>query len=146
MSKFKPRNISIWLRAELDTELQKRGDNRTQIITRDLDRLYTSYRRALKEVRLSLAEASLIVDALNGVMMDANSAVLLWAEIADAVQLDGLDKKWTVDGTALVDKLRGLSNIQALAIIDAAERFWARHEQWDLETGVRECFGLDERQ
>ena len=40
------------------------------------------------------------------------------------IQLDGLAKQWEVDGDGLLAKLRALTPTQALAVIDAAERWW----------------------
>lgn len=117
------KTVSIYLR-EVDAEIQARGDNRSHVINRDLERLYALYKRALKEVPLSVQEAWLLVDVLNGSLMDANTARLLWANVEDGCALDGLDKKWEVDGKALAEKLRNLSDFQNMALIDAAEKFW----------------------
>ncbi|MDA8212144.1 MAG: hypothetical protein M0021_09745 [Clostridia bacterium] len=131
---------TIHIRSNLDEQIKSRG-SRSTVISRDLERLYTLYRRALAEVKLTIDEACLIVDALNGSLMDANTARLLWANIADAVSMDGLDEKWSVDGPALVEKLRGLSDIQALAVVDAAERFWqGPYRETDIYEAVEECF------
>lgn len=133
---------SIRLREAVAAEVEARGESRNQTINRDLDRLYALYKRALREVDLSTKEAMLIVDSLNGTMfIDPLSATLLWANIEDSIRLDGLDAKWEVDGAALVTKLRGLTSIQAMAVVDAAERFWADPEK-DIEPWVRECFGI----
>ena len=122
--KKEPRTVSIYLRPELEAEIEARGSNRNHIIHRDLERLYTLYRLALREVKLTLPECWFLVDMLDGSLMDANTAGLLWAEAEDAIALDGLDTKWQVDGKALVKKLKALSHVQALALVDAAERFW----------------------
>ncbi|MDQ7789587.1 MAG: hypothetical protein RDU41_05975 [Clostridia bacterium] len=133
---------SIRLRDTVAAEVEARGESRNQIINRDLDRLYALYKRALREVDLNTKEAMLIVDSLNGtVFTDPLSATLLWANIEDSIRLDDLDAKWDVDGAALATKLRGLTSIQAMAVVDAAERFWADPEK-DIEPWVRECFGI----
>lgn len=140
MSKKEPRTVSIYLRPEMEAELVSRGNNRNHIIHRDLDRLYTLYRRAVKEVPLTYAEACLLVDVLNGALMDANSAHLLWAEIEDGCRLDKIDQRWDIDGKALVEMLRSLSAFHCMALIDAAERFWnLPDEERDLQN-VRELF------
>lgn len=118
-----------------------RGDNRSGIINRDLERLYTMYRRAIREVPLALAEAQLIIDALNGSIFDAQSAPMLWANIEDACKLDGIDDKWGVDGPALVEKLHGLSAFHCMALIDGSERFWSLpNGERDLNADVRKIF------
>lgn len=135
------KTISFYIRSPLEEELDLRGGNRSSIINRDLERLYTLYRRAIREVSLTMAEACLIVDSLNGSIMDANTAQVLWAGIADSIRLDGLDKKWDVDGPALVEKLQGLNVLQAMALVDAAERFWEM-ENVPFEEGVRKVFNV----
>jgi hypothetical protein len=45
-----------------------------------------------------------------------------------------------VDGQALVEKLRSLNEIQALAVVDAAERFWRENPGEDVEGRAREIF------
>ena len=93
----------------------------SQTAQRDLERYYALLRLALPP--FTQAEASLIVDALNGSMLEAHSGHLLWAEIADAVQ-EGLAAKWEVDGAALVDRLRALPPFAQYAVWEAAERWW----------------------
>lgn len=133
--------ISFYIRETVAEELYTRGGNRSAVINRDLERLYTIYKRALKEVPLSASEACLIVDTLNGSLMDAYSARMLWASIEDAINLDGMDKKWEVDGKALVEKLRALNDLQAMALVDAAERFWQECPQGDKGV-VKKFFNL----
>ena len=136
------KTVSFWLRPDLDEGLKTRGGNRSQTINRDLERLYTLYKRALREVVLSVPEAWLLVDVLNGTIHDANSAPLLWGSVEDGCNLDGLDGKWEIDGKALVEKLRNLSSIQALALIDAAERFWEAPDGERNEELLRKVFML----
>lgn len=114
---------SIYLRDSTAKSLAERGSNRSMVVNRDLDRYYALLDRAIKTVDLTLKEAYLIVDCLNGVLMDT-LAPHLWVEIQDAIQIDHVDQKWEVDGPALVAKLRALSETQATAIVDATERYW----------------------
>lgn len=140
---------SIYLHPEVDAQIKQRGGdaqrggNRSMVINRDLERLYVLYDRALKETPLTPAQACLIVDCLNGTMMEARSAGLLWAEIKDGIKYDGLDEKWELDGPALVEHLRSLSVLQGMALIDAAERFWNLPDaERDIGEGVRKCFNI----
>ena len=144
--KKEPRTVSIYLRPALETELEARGDNRNHVIHRDLERLYTLYRLALREMKLTLPEAWFIVDMLNGSLVDAYSAGLLWASAEDACALDGLDKKWQVDGKAFVEKLKALSPVQALALVDAAERFWQANTGSMDDEDIRRFFGVAVRE
>jgi hypothetical protein len=125
---------------ELRPELEARVDvsNSEQsvhlIARRDLERYYNLLSEGLRRVRstdkdynLTEAEASLIVDVLNGSVMDSTGAAMLWHEIEDGVRLDGLDIKWAIDGAVLVSRVRSWGLIDCMAIIDAAERFWGQH-------------------
>lgn len=92
---------------------------------RDLDRYYRMLHLALSSARLRLtvAEASLVVDVLNGTLTEPHTASLLYAEVAEALE-DGVAEKWGVDGPGLVTRLQALTAFEALALADAAERFW----------------------
>ena len=138
----KPKAVSFWMRPELGKEIEERGDNRTLVIHRDLERLYTLYRLALRDVKLTLPEAWFLVDMLNGSLMDAYTAGLIWAEAEDAIALEGLDMKWQVDGKALVKKLKALSRVQALALVDAAERFWQANTGSMGEEDIKRFFRM----
>lgn len=90
---------------------------------RDLERYYDVLALALAQVELTPGEASLIVVALNGTLIDIHAAQMLHYEIADSLD-GGLAEKWEVDGPALVAKARGWSLLTRMAVCDAAERFW----------------------
>lgn len=80
--------------------------------------------RELKGV-FTRPELMLVIDVCNGLMLTPGIAGQhLPANVSDGIALDGLDKKWEIDGKALVAKLRGLSLAQ-LAIIEVwAQGFW----------------------
>jgi hypothetical protein len=92
-------------------------------VRRDLERYYALLSLALASVELSTAEASLIVDALNGTAISLTTAQMLAAEIEDALE-DGLAEKWGVDGAALVATIGAWTLAQRMAVLDACERFW----------------------
>lgn len=76
---------------------------------------------------LSEAEMNLVRDALNGAwLVDRPEGIqtMLWAEVTDAIKLNQADTKHGVDGAALVEKLRGLTYAQAVALVDSVERWW----------------------
>lgn len=87
-------------------------------------------REALADLRLTPAEAALICDALNGhaALYDhaelAPSGGLIALEVQDSERHEahGLDDE---QARALVRRLAAMSPLQALAVADAAERFWA---------------------
>lgn len=136
------RKTSIYLKDEIEKQLKERSDELSSVISKDLDRFYALLKRSLKQVSVNISanEAVLIVDSLNGSLFDANSAPLLWGNIEDSIQLDGLDKKWEVDGPALVEKVKSWSEMQCMAVIDAAERFWHECPQNDIREDVKRFF------
>lgn len=135
-------DVHVTVTPDLAREIDSRGP-RSEVIRRDLERLYRLYRYAVREVTLTPEEACLIADALNGTLMDADSASTLWAEVDDAIRMDGLDAKWGVDGQALVKKLRGLDRTACLAIADAVERFWRECPQEDPRQAIRRFLPVD---
>lgn len=121
----------VWFRVgeELLPHLQQRArDDSSPALSAAAKTALERYIAIMEDERrrldLSEAEWHLIADATNGTIWEPYSIPLLWAEIDDAIKLDGLDKKWAVDGPALVAKLRGLDLAGKVAIIDAVERFW----------------------
>lgn len=125
------KKMSVSLQPAIMAEVEKRVeyDNVSGALNKSLDRYFALLARSLAEWRsqLSNAECALILDATNGTMFaDTFSLSHLWAEIADAVSLDGLDRKWSVDGQALVEKIRASGMIGQAALIDASERWWRR--------------------
>lgn len=108
----------------LAAPLDARGDNRNQTADRDLARYYALLDRELATLNLTPDEALAVLDALNGTWLDEHAIPLLWADIEDAIRLDALDEKWSLDGPALLAKLKRLTFGQAFALADAAERWW----------------------
>lgn len=115
---------SISLAAKTLDALAARGPNRSYVVARDLERLYTLYSHALRDVALNIHEACLLVDALQDHTLDANSADLLWMAVSDADRERDLGGTWGVDMRALGERLSDLDRLHALAILDAVERFW----------------------
>jgi hypothetical protein len=111
------------------------------VINRDLERLYSLYRRSIVKLDFSVEELMLIVDCLNGSLMDTVAVSLLWAQIEDGIAIERLDEKWKVDGKVLVDKLKALKVFDCMAIVDAAERFWQKSAEGDdVREVVKQCF------
>lgn len=87
----------------------------------------TLYRRALAEVRgqFSAAEAKLILDAMNGThLVGQLIGQHLHANVADAIELNALHKKWGVDAEKLDKTLGTLTSFQCAAIEWWAAAFW----------------------
>jgi hypothetical protein len=125
------RKKSIWVGEALERALAERVEERatgstSSIINCIADRYCETVRRSTPD--LTQDEWMLIFDSLNGVVLtdSAQSVAGLWGGIEDSIELDGLDEKWSVDGQALVEKLRALDYPQQVAIADTAERYWAK--------------------
>lgn len=117
--------ISVRLPDDFTAKLEERGD-RAGVIRSTLDRYWDLLQRARPALRekFSAAELSLIADASNGTIYDTWSIPALWMGIEDSINLDGTADKWSVDGPALVDKLKALTPAESHALVDAVERFW----------------------
>lgn len=137
MATVKKTSLSIY--PNTMERVKERGPVST-VIERDINRLYDLYSRALRQVDLTSAEAHLICDLLASTHKDVNLAVSLHWDVEDGNNLDHLDEKWGVDGPAFVQKIAGLSEIQKLALVDAAERVWEFHDGKDFTAWVDECF------
>lgn len=123
------KKFSISLFDHVCNQVDTRGEQRSTIINRDLDRYY----EALKDTRRTLAqkfdanELGLILDNLNGTLMGETYGVrLIYANVEDAITYDSIDRKWGVDGDALVAKLKALTFVENATLADAAERWWNR--------------------
>lgn len=134
--------------AQIDARTDKyMGGNRSFTIIESVNNYWALLDLGLTLARKSLTEneACLILDTLNGTWTGgfpggceaarwAQNA-LIW-EVSDAVSLNGYDKKWSVDGTALVSKLQAMDGLARLALADWARRMWADYEdnvKWQAE-------------
>lgn len=115
-------------RAEVEA---RRIEAQLERAERDLDRyqaLMVQGRATLRE-KFVVKELAALVDVFNGHWFAQPSAIAgeaLVAEVEDAIHLNGLDQKWELSGPALLYTLRGLSALEAMALADAVERWWAR--------------------
>lgn len=109
----------------------------SEIAKRDLGRYYETLGRSLPR-QLTEGEWLLLMDVLNGTILEPATIPYVWAEIADA--LDGnpdLATKWDVAGHALVEKLRRMPYAELAAVADAVERFWLTAPHMDGHTALR---------
>lgn len=97
-------------------------------------------------MELTLNEASLIVDAMNGVKMIRDERAYYAAEpkrhhlmmnVRCAMRIDKLDKKWNVKAKDLRDKLASLNEEDAIVLLDKIAPFWSNSPHWDLEVGLK---------
>jgi hypothetical protein len=95
-------------------------------------------RSELHRTRFTAAEASLIADALNGTWLLDDNWRFAAAEVEDACRLNSLDRKWGVDGMALVERLKSLSPVALCALAESVEQFW-RNPSDDMPAALRAC-------
>lgn len=120
------------------------------IVKRDLGRYYALLHDALRRIHFSLAEAEAVVFALNG--FDAASIRYLWAEV-ERCYLENDDQPETppywmlpndLDAAALVEKLRELSLTEAIAVLDAVQRYWTNYPDAGIMDDELDTNGLIE--
>lgn len=112
--------------------------NRSVRLTQDLDSYYSLLALGLARAkrRLNQAEAKLCLDVQNGTLVDG-SQLSLWLsgglahQVGDGIALDGLDKKWGVDGPSLIEKIIAMPDIEVIGLLDWAARFWGGDIQAD---------------
>jgi hypothetical protein len=115
---------------KLKAALLQRGDNTGAVGLRDLKRYYTLLNYHLLELSLSASEASLICEVLTDYRFeeDVEQARAIWQRVDAAIQLEQLNPRWSVNGEGLIRKLQSLNHLQAVALVDAVERYWIREQ------------------
>jgi hypothetical protein len=121
--------------AQLKAALLKRGDNTGAVGLRDLQRYYALLNYHLLEFALTAGEANLICEVLQDYCFetDPEQARMIWRRINDAMESNQLHQKWRVNGEALISKLQRLTHLQAMALVDAVERYWLRAQSHPQE-------------
>lgn len=117
---FRIGGMDTFFRYRIDTESAQHI-----IARRDLLRYYELIETTCRAMRLNTNEWSLIIDALNGTIFpDVSMIVSVKYEIFDALALNQLAKKWDVDESAFRVKIDGWTELECIAVIDAAEQYW----------------------
>ncbi|MEG4805677.1 hypothetical protein QUB63_34515 [Microcoleus sp. ARI1-B5] len=113
--------------AKLKAALLQRGENSSKVGLRDLKRYYALLNHQLLEFSLTAAEASLVCEALKDYQLkdDPEQARTICQQVVRAVQQYHLEQKRSVNET-FICKLEAQSDLQAVALIDAVERYWER--------------------
>lgn len=122
------KKFSISLHPRVVAEVARRGDERSTVVNRNLERYFFLLDRGRRELSgvLSDMEMGMVLDVLNGTgFFEPFSIQILEADIADSLE-DGYAEKWNVDGPALVEKIKGLDLWHTMALVDAVERWWER--------------------
>lgn len=116
--------------SKLKSKLLQRGDNASAVGLRDLKRYYALLNYHLLELRLTADEANLVCETLKAYRFedDSEQARTIWQQVDAAIQQDSLNQKWSVNREAFIRKLQGLNHLQAVALVDAVERYWVREQ------------------
>jgi hypothetical protein len=94
-----------------------------EVVLNDLDRYYTGVKASLRALDLTVAEASLVTEALwSTVTYGAPILDVVAADVEDLIRYEAADEKWNVDRVALLAKLRAAGPAAEFAIWDAVER------------------------
>jgi hypothetical protein len=130
-------NTRIQLKnAQLAQKLKERHDSVSEAAKVALYRYFHLLEDAVRRLGLTKQEASLIADALNGWWVNAEPPSLiragLYMTVLDAIELNQLDKKWGVNGSEILEKLKALSELEAIALVDAIQRFWYEPDSSDI--------------
>jgi len=74
----------------------------------------------------TIGELSLFVDIHNGRMVTPQTygGNCLAVGVSDSITLEGIDKKWGVDPAAILEKINGLTHIQAACLELWANGYW----------------------
>ncbi|NCD26224.1 MAG: hypothetical protein EOL86_11630 [Deltaproteobacteria bacterium] len=145
--------ISISMSADMLAQIDARtdqhaGGNRSTTVIEAVNNYWALLDLGLTLARKELTEheACLVLDTLNGTWtggFPGGTEATRWAqnaliwEVSDAISLNQYDRKWGVNGPALIAKLQGLDGIARLALADWARRMWADYE--DNEKWQQEC-------
>lgn len=107
---------------------EEQSMDRSATIAKSLDRYFYALAAARRDLRsrFSSGEQGLILDVANGTLFGSPCAIGFLEHEVRAALDDGAAERWHVDGPALVKKLKALSYVEKLALIDAAERWLHR--------------------
>jgi hypothetical protein len=127
MSKTTTITIDFDLIQALDAR-RRDGETRTARLESDLADYHALLNAGLRQARrrLTRAEASVLLDTQNG----AGQAPVHWLgkalahQVEDAIALDHLADKWSVDGPQLIAKLEEIGDMACIALVDWAARAW----------------------
>lgn len=99
----------------------ERNQMYSRVAARDLERYYALLQQSLPV--FSLHEAEFIAQQLNGQRIEPHVPGA-WLLDVEAAIIGGQHEAFHIDGIALLERLKGLSKFELLAIGDAIERAW----------------------
>ena len=129
----------------LQTALLQRGEDANTIELRDLKRYYALLNYHLIEIYLTQGECQLVCEALKDYRIedDPDRARTIWKQVHTAVVRDKLDRKWNVNRETFRSKIQDLHHLQAVALVDAVERYWVRTKSQPQESLQARLLGVD---
>lgn len=128
------------LEVERQLAARQRDEEKPGLVAkRDLERYYEMLDAELARLRLTEPEASLIVDAINGVWLGDGAWRYIRTEVEDACRLNDLGAKHGLgeqQQAALIERMRDWTPGTLLAVTDGAERFWRDQEATVQSVGL----------
>ena len=130
---------------QIQAELLQRGEDTNAIELRDLKRYYALLNYHLIEIYLTQGECQLVCEALKDYRIedDPDRARTIWKQVHAAVLRDNLDRKWNVNRETFHSKIQGLNQLQAVALVDAVERYWVRAQSQPQESLQARLLSVD---
>jgi hypothetical protein len=120
------KTINIYASPALDAclPLNGGGRGRSHRISQIADR-YKAILELTPLPKFSDGEWNFLRDVLNGFYPEPASVAIegIWVEAEDALA-GGYAQKWEIDGQAFVEKLRGLTFAQKVAVVEQVELWW----------------------
>lgn len=123
--------MTFLLPEDVSREIEERTEHsrdKTRVVRHALSRYFTllQHARIGLRPRFTKNECAIVLDAMNGLAGDFVHQQMLAGNVADAIALEGLDKKWGIDKDELLGKLSALTYTETVAILDACEQWWNR--------------------
>lgn len=121
---------------QIQSALLQRGEDPNLIELRDLKRYYTLLNYRLIELYLTESECQLVCEALKDYRIedDPDRARTIWKQIYAVAMRENLDRKWNVNRKIFHYKIQNLNQLQAVALVDAVERYWVRAQSQPQES------------
>jgi len=98
------------------------------------------YRRTVIDMKdnFSKEELSLLIDIHNGHMLTPGHAGQgVTFGVSDSIRYDGTDKKWSVDGKSLIEKLNAMSLPEKMFLEIWAKGYWQQHDKIEIEEYIK---------
>lgn len=92
--------------------------------------------------QFTLSEASLIVDAMNGIIWTdgITKQSHLYHNVRGAIEVDSLDEKWDLHADDMLTRLHDFTEAEAAEVLDKVTAFWHTSSHTpDIEFGLSQC-------